>query len=388
MNPTLPAGDVRGYYAALGVQLPGWAHTEAPVRCFADPDAHAHQDRDPSCSVNVHSGAFNCHGCGAHGGAYDAALAVGRSPREAIDLMVTHGLTERRPRRDTPRESAWRRNTEAAGATRRHGPAPPAAAQSTAPPAADQPDRQRGLSVSAEDVNGWARALRDHTELLARLPAERGWEPEMLQRWGIGFDGQRITVPITNQGGALQGLLRLRVDAWQKPKVLAAAGTRLGLIPNPGLVEGAVVLVEGPSDMLAARSAGLPAIAVPGTHAWRNDWGRALTGREVTVAMDADRAGREAAARIARDLHTHRAKAAIVDLDPSRDDGYDLSDWLRAGNKPTALPRAHALTTGDSPGPRATSARALVAERGQTTLPGAVATASFTPGRSLGCAAF
>ena len=161
MNPTLPGGDVRGFYAALGVQLPGWAHTEAPVRCFADPDAHAHQDRDPSCSVNVHSGAFNCHACGAHGGAYDAALAVGRSPREAIDLMITHGLTERRPRRDTPRESAWRRNTEAAGATRRHGPNPPAAAQRTAPPAADQPDRQRGLSVSAEDVNGWARALRD-----------------------------------------------------------------------------------------------------------------------------------------------------------------------------------------------------------------------------------
>ena len=369
-------------------ELPGSAHTEAPVRCFANTDAHAHHDRDPSCSVNVHSGAFNCHGCGAHGGAYDAALALGRPPREAIDLMITHRLTERRRHSDTSRGSAWRRNTEAAAATPRHGPAPQAAAQRIAPPAADQPDRQRGLSVSAEDVSGWARALRNDAELLARVRGERGWEPETLQRWGIGFDGQRITVPITNQRGALQGLLRLRLDAWQQPKVLAAAGTRLGLIPHPELAEGAVVLVEGPSDMLAARSAGLPAIAVPGTHAWRAEWALAFSGREVTVVMDADRAGREAAVRIARDLRAHGAKTAIVDLNPSRDDGYDLSDWLRAGNKPTALPSTCALTTGDGPGPRATGAAALTARRGYATLPGAVTAASVTPARSIGCAAF
>jgi hypothetical protein len=86
--------------------------------------------------------------------------------------------------------------------------------------------------------------------------------------------------------------------------------------------------------MLAARSAGLPAIAIPGTHAWRPEWAGALTGREVTVVMDADRPGREAAVRIAGDLERHRAEALVVDLDPSRDDGYDLSDWLRAGNNP------------------------------------------------------
>ena len=397
MNATLPGADVRGFYAALGVQLPGSAQTEAPVRCFTDPDAHAHHDRDPSCSVNVHSGAFNCHACGAHGGAYDAALAVGRSPREAIDLMITHGLTERRPRRDTSRGSVARRNSEAAGEIPRHGPKPPAASQRTAPPAADQPDRQGRLWVTAEDVRRWARALRNDAELLARLRGERGWEPETLRQCGIGFDGKRITVPITDHHGALQGLLRLRVDARQKPKVLAAAGTRLGLIPHPELVEGAVVLVEGPSDMLAARSAGLPAIAVPGTHAWRAEWARAFSRREVTVVMDADRPGREAAARIARDLRAHGARAAIVDLDPSRDDGYDLSDWLRAGNDPTQSASVRTFTRnshsrtvagGHDPGPHAPSTPAIAPGRSDRTWPGAVPAASVTPGRSMRCAAF
>jgi len=96
VSSTLPGADVRGFYRALGIELAGWARREASVACFAAPDRHARGDRDPSCSVNVDTGAWHCWGCGARGGAYDAALARGRSPREAIDLMVTHGLTTRR----------------------------------------------------------------------------------------------------------------------------------------------------------------------------------------------------------------------------------------------------------------------------------------------------
>ena len=96
MSGTLPGADVRGFYRALGIELPQGARREAPVGCFADPDAHAHGDRDPSCSVNLETGAWHCWGCGATGGAYDAALARGRHPREAIDLMIAHGLATRR----------------------------------------------------------------------------------------------------------------------------------------------------------------------------------------------------------------------------------------------------------------------------------------------------
>ena len=102
---TLRGADVRGFYRALGVELPGWAEREAPVGCFADPSAHAHGDRDPSCSVNVESGAWHCWGCGAAGGAYDAALARGRPARDAIELMIAHGLAIRRagrPERTRP----------------------------------------------------------------------------------------------------------------------------------------------------------------------------------------------------------------------------------------------------------------------------------------------
>jgi hypothetical protein len=44
--------------------------------------------------------------------------------------------------------------------------------------------------------------------------------------------------------------------------------------------------------------------------------------------MDCDRAGRDAGARIARDLKAAGVRGSIIDLAPDRDDGYDLTDWL------------------------------------------------------------
>ena len=83
----------------------GWAQREASVGCFANPDGHAHGDRDPSCSVNVETGAWHCWGCGAKGGAFDAAIVRGLDSRRAFELKVAYGLAERdpgRPTRTTP----------------------------------------------------------------------------------------------------------------------------------------------------------------------------------------------------------------------------------------------------------------------------------------------
>jgi hypothetical protein len=106
--------------------------------------------------------------------------------------------------------------------------------------------------------------------------------------------------------------------------------------------------------------------------------------------MDCDRPGRQAAARIAADLERRGVTVGIADLDPRRQDGYDVSDWLRTGGaadqllRPPALYSASAYKrladrpagTGPEPRPQAKAARASLATR------------SIGPdGKSVGCSA-
>jgi hypothetical protein len=318
----LATADIRGFYEALGVELPGWADHDAPAHCFASPESHAHGDRNPSTSVSLINGAWCCHGCGARGGAYDAALAVGHTPRRAIELMITHGLIE-------PRSEA-----QSGRAVRAHP---------TPTPRAVAPARSRPrLAVTDADVNRWQAALAHRPAMLSRLAIERGWRYGAICELEIGIDsGGRLTIPIRDGEENLRGVLRYEPWHTHGPKMLAIRGTRLGLIPHPARARSReVMLVEGPGDMLAARSQGMAAIAVPGTQAWRSQWARLFTARRVTVIMDCDRPGREAARRIEADL-SGLSEVSVLDLDPGREDGYDLTDALldqahRAGPAPLA----------------------------------------------------
>jgi hypothetical protein len=283
--------------------------------------------------------------------------------------MIAFGLTERRP--DGPRRSAG----------------PLVARPETSRPMAHRSAPARAptpLGITADDVKAWSERLQRSAALLERLERQRGWNRRTLIDLEIGFDGERVTVPIWRQSSddgaqhrpaVLQGVLRLRVDHAQRPKVIAVPGTRLGLTPPPAWTrERRVVLVEGPSDMLAARSAGVPAFAVPGATSWRPEWARELDGREVAIVMDCDRASRHAAARIAADLERRGITAGIIDLAPARQDGYDLSDWLRDGPHPAH--RTNASVNAPTP---ATSYPARSQTREQPIA---------TPGGDIGCRPF
>jgi hypothetical protein len=329
MTQTLACADIRGYYAALGIQIPGWARTEASIRCFAGADAHQRGDRDPSCSVNLEHGAWHCHACGAKGGAFDAATARGCSDRAAIDLMVAYRLAEHR---------AYRNANAKRGHRLRSIPTRPA-----------QPPRTP-LRPTREDIERWQATLAADTDLIAKLARERGWLYATMLELELGVDRDRITIPVRDDERRLIGLLRYQ--PWPQPgepKMLASAGSRRALLPHPAAEPSThVLLVEGEPDMIGARSRGLPAIAVPGVDAWRRPWAQLLAGREVTVIMDCDERGRAAAAAIESDLSSLGA-VRVLDLAPGRNDGYDLTDWLRQRERSVALGIHEVIaTTGDT----------------------------------------
>lgn len=306
--------DVRGFYAAIGIDLPGWGDRYVSVRCFAEPEDHTNGDRTASMSISLTTGRYRCFGCGAWGDGYDAAAIAGRTPRHAMELLKAYGLKEH--------DTSEGHTARPAHAQHTHGPRRNPVPQPAPPPP---------LRATDEDVRRWASKLSQRPTTIARLACERGWKLATMVELEVGVNGEGwLTIPIRDADGALRGVLRYRPWRTHGKKMLTVRGTRLGMVPHPTRERSAhVLLVEGPADAIAARSCGLPAIAVPGTHAWHPDWAAQLTGRRVTVIMDADKPGREAAQRIAHDLDG-RAQVAVLDLAPERSDGYDLSDLLLA----------------------------------------------------------
>jgi hypothetical protein len=184
-------------------------------------------------------------------------------------------------------------------------------------------------AVDDARVRMWAEALDADSRLVRRLMLKRAWAPRVMRELEIGFDGARITIPIRGPGRHLRGILLYDAYGRRDPKMRAAVGTRLGLMPHPSAEASShIILVEGPPDMISARSAGLPAIAVPGTNAWHPAWAELLARKRVTIVMDCDSPGRRAADDIAACLDESAEAVEVVDLWPHRNDGYDLTDRI------------------------------------------------------------
>jgi hypothetical protein len=101
---------VRDFYADLGVQLPARGGRNVQVRCFANPAAHRHDDRRPSCSINTEDGRWYCHACGEGGNAYQAVVRLrGIEGREVYGFLRQYGLADEAPRQRGGRHPSERR---------------------------------------------------------------------------------------------------------------------------------------------------------------------------------------------------------------------------------------------------------------------------------------
>ncbi len=187
-----------------------------------------------------------------------------------------------------------------------------------------------GTLPTEEALAGFQAALAAHPVLLARLKAAKGWDAETLARLGVGWNGQRLLIPIRDEAGVLVNVMQYA--ATKRPKMLAVGGRPRGLFPAPESVPGDLVwLLEGEGDAITAHTIGLPGVGVPGTQGWRDEWAARLKGRMVVVCFDADKVGRAGAQGVARSLVGHATSVRLLDLFDDADDGSDLTDAVMAG---------------------------------------------------------
>jgi len=274
-----------------------------------------HEDRDPSASYTPADGdrpeLWHCFACGVGGTAVDLLVyADGLRLADAFDeLGRLAGNQAPEPR-----------------------PAKPARAQLRPP--------------SALAVRTWADALQEDQRTLDWLAEHRGWSPDTLARFDVGVhpplrgtcahSDRRISVPVRNRDGELIGLACYQPDTARRnrdnPK-LKATGRR-DLTPPPEALsvdaDEWLILCEGEPDALCALSYGFPCVAVPGIDKWESDWAARFEGLRVLVIGDCDPQGRAWARNTAGLLVEHAREVRVADVDESRDDGTDLTDWILA----------------------------------------------------------
>jgi CHC2 zinc finger/Toprim-like len=166
----------------------------------------------------------------------------------------------------------------------------------------------------------YVAALLARPPFIARLCVLRQWSQEGIELLGLGYDEatERVTFPVRLEGRLLGHLHYKPAAEDDESKMISDPGVPRVLFPDPaGLPEPDpdtwFWIVEGEPDVVAAYSAGMIAIGVPGSQAWHPDWAEYFTGRNVVISTDADDAGRALADRIERDIKPFAACVARLD---------------------------------------------------------------------------
>lgn len=221
-----------------------------------------HQDTTPSFAINGETGLWICHACGVKGNIHHLANQLG------IGVHVTaSGIKSRaaslKESMDDPVVEVMRPLPDAWLAQFRH----------------------RHIYW---DHRGIGRATQKAFEL--------GYD----QQWNA------VTIPIRDVNGALLGVVRRRLDddgpRYIYPKGFKRAQNLFASWMMDDVV--AAALVEGPIDALACWDAGIPALAMYGSHlsSYQIQLIKAIGLRSLAILTDRDEAGARAAEAIVTEL--------------------------------------------------------------------------------------
>ena len=199
-----------------------------------------------------------------------------------------------------------------------------------------------------------AGMLQETADMLERLHAARGWTAVALEHLKVGWDGERLTLPVYDEDGELHDALRYDPFTDGKWKMLAGPGRKRRPWPAPetvDLVGGPLYLVEGEGTAISLASVGLRSVALPGSipradgasHrpgrfegvGWHKAWARRFARFPVIVCVpDCDSVGRLLMQTASYDLAREGRVVRTVDL--GLKDGFDAGDLLRPALDTTA----------------------------------------------------
>src|SRR5215213_8885546 len=150
-------------------------------------------------------------------------------------------------------------------------------------------------------------AIKYHEALPARIRQylnSRGIPDEIIETHLLGWNGWRITIPITNREGdvALFRLAKDPQDARPAPKMLSSPGAKVELYGWYQVLKKPqqIIVCEGEFDRLVLEANGFAAVtSTAGAATFRPEWASALASiKNVYICFDRDNAG-QTGARVA-----------------------------------------------------------------------------------------
>lgn len=308
----------------IGIDLPGvggsgWETVRCPLP--------SHADEHPSCSINLESGGFKCHGCGQHGEHIDVImLKHGMNEHEAIDWVVAQlGLTNGSPCIVSDGDG---RKSECTG------------------PA----NKTSSNDIPWDDVAVWLEIAQDRVRT---DPATDAWfrenvgiSQETAIRFGLGygkgqpdhcFRDERVWIPVPDRDGKLLAVRGYKPKAKDRKLLPLYAGMGTSLFPLNLIPKGTtlVILAEGERDCMVLHQHGFMAISgTGGAGTFKHDWAIELAelGVERVISLyDNDDPGREGAQRAASILATSGIKVSIASWPEGLPPGVDAADWFISG---------------------------------------------------------
>src|SRR5919199_1379204 len=315
-----------------------------------------HDERTPSFSVNAEEKLYYCFGCGEGG---DALKFVQQTEaldfQEAVELLAERFNVRVEREEDDPRAEQRRRRRE-----RLHALLDRAArfyATYLRDSAEAVPAREylagRGLSgaVLAEFRVGYSPSAWDRMIVGAR---QSGYSEEELIAAGLAQRGRggglydrfrgRIMFPLADARGRVLGFGARQMGEGRGPKYLNTSENDLyhkgrqlfgiDVARKAAMKTGRFVVVEGYTDVLALHQAGIrEAVAIMGTAMTQEQLAElAKVGDSnrrgmVFLALDADRAGRDAMLRAARMADDRGVDLRVVEMP----EGTDPADLVNNG---------------------------------------------------------
>lgn len=190
---------------------------------------------------------------------------------------------------------------------------------------------------TVERLEGYHERLLSDQSALDYLRDRRGFTIDTINRYGVGWNGNRYIVPIEDEEGTIVNVRYFQPDG--KPKWLNHPGHGSPARLHPIDVVSAnndLVWHEGEFDSWLSNQNDLPAFTATGGAkiVWQDEWDDLLRGKNITLCFDADFDGRNARNRVMPHLKKVAAsiKVATLPFKITKDHGKDISDWWLDGH--------------------------------------------------------